>query len=178
MKEGKLVKMTIACLKKTVSKYGTFPMLIQGGDVLEDPYFYFNDPATDKQIDDLEKALNVKLPKDYKVFLGLHNGIEFIDGIEVLSIKDVLTYNEIQDLPKGYILIGYHDAGHYIIDTNKYHKGLDYMYYKDGLDDMNEAEALGSSFEIWLDRILSANGNKYWESNQCMKKYYESIVEE
>jgi len=175
IKEGELIKQTLKGLKNILDSHGTFPLLQPGGFVLEDPYFNFNDPATEDDIAYLESVFKVKFPNDYKVFLRLHNGMEIIDGIEVLSTSDVIKYNEVQDLPEECILIGYHFDGRYVIDTKRYRNGLDYMFYLDSIDSFEEAEDLGSNFEIWFDRLLSSNGVKYWEINRNVKDYYENI---
>ncbi|ASB89506.1 uncharacterized protein S101395_02999 [Bacillus sonorensis] len=173
--EGELIKVTLKGLKSIIDTHGTYPLLQPGGFVLEDPYFNFNDPATEEEIEHLESVFKVKFPNDYKEFLRLHNGMDIIDGIEVLSINDVIQYNEVQDLPEGCVLIGYHFDGRYVIDTKRYHIGLDYMFYLDPIDPFEEAEDLGSNFEIWFDRLLSSNGNKFWELNRDIKKYYDNI---
>lgn len=175
IREGDLIKQTLEGLKKILDSHGAFPLIQPGGFVLEDPYFHFNDPATEKEIADLENFFKVKFPNDYKEFLRLHNGIDIIDGIEILSTNDVIKYNEAQDLPEECILIGYHFDGRYVIDTNRYSNGLDYMFFLDSIDSFEEAENLGSNFEIWFDRLLSSNGVKYWEINRDVKGYYENI---
>ncbi|WFE12460.1 SMI1/KNR4 family protein [Bacillus atrophaeus] len=176
MREGKLVHLTLDGIKKAVSKYGTFPMIQPGGYVLEDATFQFNEPATEEEIRKLESHFNVSLPKDYKEFLALHNGMEFLDGIEILSIEDVVKYNETEDLPEKCFLIGYHFVGRYVIDSNRYENGdLDYLFYLDSIDHFDEAEDLKSNFEIWFDRLLSSNGTKYWELERDVKAYYKNI---
>ncbi|CAF1774001.1 hypothetical protein NRS6094_04084 [Bacillus subtilis] len=178
MEEGKLIHLTLAGIKEAVSKYGTFPMIQPGGFVLEDAAFEFNEPATEEEIRKLESHFNVSLPKDYKEFLALHNGLEFLDGIEILSIEDVMKYNETEDLPEKCFLIGYHFDGRYVIDSNRYEKGdLNYLFYLDSIDHFDEAVDLKANFEIWFDRLLSSNGNKYWEVERDVKAYYENIDE-
>ncbi|KXJ36487.1 hypothetical protein AX282_04515 [Bacillus spizizenii] len=176
MEEGKLIRLTLAGIKEAVSKYGTFPMILPGGFVLEDATFEFNEPATKEEIRKLEFHFNVSLPKDYKEFLALHNGLEFLDGIEILSIDDVLKYNETEDLPEKCFLIGYHFDSRYVIDLNRYEKGdSDYLFYLDSIDHFDEAVDLKANFEIWFDRLLSSNGNKYWELERDAKAYYKNI---
>lgn len=170
-----MIKLTLKGLKSILDTHGTFPLLQPGGFVFEDPYFNFKDPAAEAEIAHLENVFKVTLPNDYKEFLRLHNGMEIIDGIEILSINDVIQYNEVQDLPEECILIGYHFDGRYVIDTKRYHNGLDYMFYLDSIDPFEEAQDLSSNFEIWFDRLLSSNGSKYWELNQDVKGYYENI---
>ncbi|UJE03957.1 SMI1/KNR4 family protein [Bacillus subtilis] len=175
MEEGKLIHLTLAGIKEAVSKYGTFPMIQPGGFVLEDATFEFNEPATEEEIGKIESHFNVSLPKDYKEFLALHNGMKFFDGVEILSIEDVLEYNETEDLPENCFLIGYHFDGRYVIDTQRYEKGLDFMFYLDAIDHFDEAIEVAPSFEIWLDRLVCSNGFKYWEINKDVKLYYENM---
>ncbi|AMA52574.1 hypothetical protein AN935_09855 [Bacillus inaquosorum] len=79
----------------------------------------------------------------------------------LLSTEGIIDYNGVQDFPEGYVLIGYHYDGRYVIDTNK--KGLGYMLYLDSIDDIEDAVNLDSNFEIWFDTLVSLNGTKYWE---------------
>lgn len=37
----------------------------------------------------------------------------------LLSTEGIIDYNGVQDFPEGYVLIGYHYDGRYVIDTNK-----------------------------------------------------------
>lgn len=61
-----------------------------------------NPPATDKELDDLESIIGIKLPNDfrqlYKIANGQKNGIESFlqDGYEFLSIKGIINQWEIQ----------------------------------------------------------------------------------
>lgn len=106
MEEGKLIHLTLAGIKEAISKYGNFPMIQPGGFVLEDATFEFKEPTTEGEIRKLESHFNVSLPRDYQELLALHNGLEFLDGIEILSIDDVLKYNETEDLPEKCLLLG------------------------------------------------------------------------
>lgn len=72
---------------------------------------HFKDPASPKEISNLEKKLGVTFPNDFKEFLLQHNGIEMFEGVEILSIEG--TY-EVQDFPEGYVLIGYYYGGRYV----------------------------------------------------------------
>lgn len=177
MEEGKLVHMTLNGIKKAVSKYGTFPMFHHGGYVMEDATFHFEDPASPQAISDLEKKLGVTFPNDYKEFLLQHNGMEMFDGVEVLSIEGIIEYNEAQDFPEGYVLIGYHFDGRYVIDTSKSRNGLGYMLYLDSIDAIEDAVNLDSNFEIWFDMLVSSNGTKYWEVSPNIQKYYKLVSE-
>lgn len=150
MEEGKLVHMTLDGIKKAVTKYSTFPVFHHGGYVLEDATFHFKNPATPQEISGLEKKLGVIFPNDYKEFLLQHNGMEMFDGIEILSLEGIIEYNEVQDFPEGYLLIGYHFDGRYVIDTNKSKKGLGYILYLDSIDNIEDAINLDSNFEIGL----------------------------
>ncbi|CAN2249280.1 Knr4/Smi1-like domain-containing protein [Bacillus subtilis] len=163
MEEGKLVHMTLDGIKKAGSNYGTFPMFHHGGYVMEDATFRFRDPSSPQEISNLEKKLGVTFPNDYKEFLLQHNGMEMFDGIELLSTEGIIDYNGVQDFPGGYVLIGYHYDGRYVIDTNKSKNGLGYMLYLDSIDDIEDAVNLNSNFEIWFDTLVSFNGTKYWE---------------
>lgn len=87
------------------------------------------------------------------------------DGIELLCTEGIIDYNEVQNFPEGYVLIGYHYDGRYVIDTNRSRKGLDYMLYLDSIDNIEDAVNLDSNFEIWFDMLVSFNGTKYWESS-------------
>ncbi len=177
MEEGKLIRMTLDGIKEAVSKYGTFPMLQHGGHVMEDAAFQFRDPASPQEINSLEKMLGVTLPNDYKEFLFNHNGMEMFNGIELLSTEGIIEFNEVQDFPKGYVLIGYHYDGRYVIDVNKSNKGLGYMLHLDSIDNIEDAVYLDSNFEIWFDMLVSSNEAKYWEVKPKIQEYYKYISE-
>ncbi|CUB30537.1 hypothetical protein BN2127_JRS7_03690 [Bacillus subtilis] len=36
------------------------------------------------------------------------------EGVEILSIEGIIEYNEVQDFPEGYVLIGYYYGGRYV----------------------------------------------------------------
>ncbi len=56
---------------------------------------HLNPPATDDQITELEKKLDVKLPLDFIACLKVHNGqngfLSFFDGMEFLSCEDIYS---------------------------------------------------------------------------------------
>ncbi len=117
------------------------------------------------------------MPNDYKEFLFSHNGMEMFNGVELLSTEGIIEFNEVQDFPKEYVLIGYHYAGRYVVDTNKSNKGLGYMMYLDSIDDIEDAVYLDSNFEIWFDMLVASNGTKYWEVKPEIQGYYKYVSE-
>ena len=61
---------------------------------------HLNPPATDDEISELEKVLNVKLPDDYKACLKIHNGQDenvggIFDNSEFLSTQAVIAQHSI-----------------------------------------------------------------------------------
>ncbi|MCU4668674.1 SMI1/KNR4 family protein [Bacillus paralicheniformis] len=144
---------------------------------MEDATFHFEDPASPQAISDLEKKLGVTFPNDYKEFLLQHNGMKMFDGVEILNIEGIIEYNEVQDFPEGYVLIGYHFDGRYVIDTSKSRNGLGYMLYLDSIDAIEDAVNLDSNFEIWFDMLVSSNGTKYWEVSPNIQEYYKLVSE-
>ncbi len=109
---------------------------------------HFKDPASPKEISNLEKKLGVTFPNDFKEFLLQHNGMEMFEGVEILSIEGIIEYNEVQDFPEGvrfnWVLLWWK------IRTHKSRNGLEYMLYLDSIDDFEDAVNLDSNFEIYL----------------------------
>ncbi|ERS04590.1 hypothetical protein Q673_18310 [Marinobacter sp. EN3] len=54
-----------------------------------------NPPATDEQISELERQLEIKLPLDFVACLKVHNGqdgfLSFFDGMEFLSCEEIYS---------------------------------------------------------------------------------------
>ncbi len=124
-------------------------------------------PATDREIDQLEKAIGRQLPAEYRAFLELHNGTS-----------------------GGYVVAQFHSVEKVL---EKYHHNLQYLlfyenqtlegYETDGTESPRYLEIAdtGVGIEIRLDLVTgttwlfqSSNGaSKHWDS---MTHVFESIL--
>lgn len=128
----------------------------------------FNPPASDEEIKLFENNNKVVLPKDYKNFLKQCNGCRLFEDVNyggesyLFSLKQIEEYPS-ESVPKGWLLVGYFYEDLIIIDTNKSNSGnMNYLFVNDCCLSFNYAEPLNSNFEIWFDRVIISQGEKFW----------------
>ena len=74
--------------------------LIDEYDYCSEDYFFFNSPATENEIAELESAYKLKLPEDYKEFLRFANGAQImgnsctIYGTHMFGVRDPMVPDE------------------------------------------------------------------------------------
>ena len=74
--------------------------LIDEYDYCSEDYFFFNSPATEKEIAKLESVCKLKLPEDYKEFLRFANGAQImgnsctIYGTHMFGARDPMVPDE------------------------------------------------------------------------------------
>ncbi|MBB4823097.1 hypothetical protein HNO89_000315 [Sporosarcina luteola] len=174
MKESLLFK-TIQGLKKRAESNCEFIIQARAGNLIP-VLCMFNHAANPKKIKSLE-ASGLKIPPDFREFLLLHDGatlfshLEYGGGITLLDIEGILNlYEEYQEyLPEGWYPIGFDNEDLLLIDSKKVKtnsKAANYLYWSSLIDlAHNDVIDLKGNFEIWLDRLFMAQGNKYWEWN-------------
>lgn len=141
--------------------------------------FTFNDPTNLQDIAALKVQLPLTLPHAYEQFLLLHNGATlYYDGqygqwgFQLYGTSDLLDLNERQkkrfdgDWPASYLAFArsFGDADALVFDISKpVESGLDCVVL-DG--DSGELPCdwvpAAPSFGDWLDRLVVAQGAKYW----------------
>jgi hypothetical protein len=139
--------------------------------------FEWNDPATDTEIEKFEIENNVVLPDGFKDFLRISNGaLLFKDtqysqwGCKVLGLNDLISITE-KVASWGYSLdsnwlvfatwLG--DTDILLFDMNKYETGnKDYIIDGEQGEQVEDWENIRGDFSKWLDRLIVAQGAKYW----------------
>ncbi|MBV7509621.1 SMI1/KNR4 family protein [Bacillus sp. sid0103] len=136
----------------------------------------FNPPASIDEIKMLEERLGWSLPQDYKEFLLRHNGANLLfqpgigEGIELYSIEQILemreSHQEMEVFEKDFYSIGTCRDGMILINAElcKPNPNRDSNYLNWLMDCSSEEDIidLKTNFEIWLDRIIAAQGDDYW----------------
>ncbi len=73
-----------------------------------------NTPASESEIDIVEKELKLILPKVYRELLGISNGFSIGGGLLIYGTEDICERNftwEVEEYAKGYVAIGDDGAG-------------------------------------------------------------------
>lgn len=168
-----LLEETLGALESRLEKNPVFHIHREEGYTF-DAVFEFFKGATEKEIIELETALNVPLPADYKEFLLRHNGAQlFIDTtgyggctFELLSISEVIEYCSYMDYPEGWFGIAYgFDGGILVVNTNEIKnnkRNSNYLYWLDCCP-VELADKLNVNFEEFLDRFIVCQGTDYWK---------------
>jgi hypothetical protein len=169
IKVGNIVEKSLNGLKSRLENDGI--LLIQNEEGYVEPNkFSFNPPASLSQIKRFKDETGLILPADYQSFLLLHNGARLFvhpyygGGVELLSLEQMLEYR-FDYLPDGCFIIAYlFDGCQVIIDTNRYQEGnkTSYLWYLDSCCPFDDALDLHMNFELWLDRLIIAQGCGYW----------------
>ncbi|GHO61741.1 SMI1/KNR4 family protein [Ktedonobacter sp. SOSP1-52] len=141
--------------------------------------FSFFPPAT---VEDLERLKSYwKLPSSYEQFLLYSNGAElFIDdrygqwGFSLYAVNDILIKNThwqslYDDWSSSFLVFAecLGDADLLILDTNRHSLSLPHeCYVLDGDTGYPvktwQKNIIAKSFVQWLDRLIVAQGSKYW----------------
>lgn len=75
------VQNNLSGLKKLLNKNDQMKTILHEGEV-QNVSYSFNAPVQTAEIKKFESKNNIKLPKDYKAFLTLHNGAKIYDLID------------------------------------------------------------------------------------------------
>jgi hypothetical protein len=170
-----ILKSTLNCLKERF-KTEKLISLIHTRGLTYDVTCEFNSPASPGLVEKLEEELGRTIPQDYKEFLLLHNGANLLfqpdvgEGIELYSIEMVLemrkAHQDMSVFEKELFSIGTCRFGMILIDAvickPNPHRDSNYLFWLEECASENEAINLNSNFEIWLDRIIAAQGEDYW----------------
>jgi hypothetical protein len=139
--------------------------------------FEWNPPINDEEISKFELETGFTLPDSYKRFLKVSNGATLFKdtkygqwGCVLLGLNDMrLVTNEVKD--RGYELdnlwvvfatwLG--DGDVLVFDLSKYKSGeRDYILDGDQGYQTDEWEYIKDDFAKWVDRLIVAQGAKYW----------------
>ncbi|WP_052427615.1 SMI1/KNR4 family protein [Neobacillus niacini] len=131
--------------------------------------FNFNKPITHHELEQFIINNDLNLPTEYKEFLLLHNGAEFFTyeygySFCLYSIEEMIrTYNSMKDYcdvdyilkycyPIGYVM----DGGTLLLDHSEFKKTNVLL---SGI----ETKSFYCDLKTWLERMIIAQGNAYWE---------------
>src|SRR5690606_1570806 len=116
-----------------------------------------------------QESLGYNLPVDYWNFLRLCNGCQLFDhpiygGESYLYPYNVIADQTYEEPNDGYLKIGYIYQDNLVIDLRAYKNGSsNYLMVKDHIDHFIEAKPLNMNFEMWFDRFVVCQGQKFWE---------------
>lgn len=166
----------LEALKSRLSQDNTLFIQNEGGH-LSQAGFEWNKNATSLEIHRFEVSNQIVLPEEYKEFLKTTNGaLMFKDihfgqwGCNILGLKDLLNVTR-KKIEEGYRLnsnwivfatwLG--DCDILVFDLKKYKAGVrNYIIDGDQGYQTNEWVYIKGGFSQWIDRLIVAQGSKYW----------------
>lgn len=160
--EQSLVLQTLNGLKQRLSEESTLIKQGPKGYVCECK-FTFNEPATEKEIEEFESFTNWKLPNGLLDFLHIHNGGRFFEDeygtfIHLLKLSEMMQYHT-DYMPDHYYTIAIYMGSLLIIDSDAVRKGEKaYLHWFEA----GEFYKLNDRFDILLNRWIVAQGEPYW----------------
>jgi hypothetical protein len=167
MKNGELIKLTLETLKKRLNKNSELACQNANGS-FSTGKCVFNQPIQYEEIIRFQTKLKYELPIDYINFLMINNGCTLFEdsnfGGEILFYRlEEIESNTYEDNAEGFLKIGTIYQENIIINLKLYKKGEpNYLMVKDQHDHFLEAIKLESNFEIWFDRFIICQGEKFW----------------
>lgn len=162
-------------LKKRLDEHNSMTVQLEKGFVYR-AVFVFHSPASEQEIDQFEKDMDVRLPADFRDFLLLHNGAQlFTDayaggGYKLLSLERIRErHQKFKDMPKNLLPISRNNGDYFFIDADRVRQGAcNYLVRFDHEDPLCHVKL---NFETWLDRLIVSQGAAFWEWK------FESLVE-
>ena len=165
----------IYSLKERLSAENTLIVQNERGFIMETE-FEWNPPAAEADILKYEKEASTTLPESYKNFLKLANGaVLFRDkkygqwGCRIYGTTELSIINEKvrtwRNFPDSWLVFAtwLGDQDLLIFDMDKYHSGVkNYIVDGDECDTEDEFSYIKGDFETWLDRLIIAQGTKFW----------------
>jgi len=163
-----IINKTITSLKKRLEESNNIIKIQNEEGFVTDATFTFNEPLTDKEINQFMQKLGYELPDDYRAFLKICNGCSLFDhpvyGGEsyLYKLEDILSLTY-EDPSEGYLKLGYFYQDNIVIDLKKYKDGQsNYLLVKGHIDHFYEAREINMNFELWFDRFIMCQGSKFW----------------
>ena len=168
-----LISKTLANLATRLNNEPIFSVQNYNGEVMEATCKLYSPPQAE-EILEFENETGLLIPKDFKEFLVQHNGAELFahpeygGGINIMNISHMMdlyeSYREM--IPTAWYPIGFDDVGFLWINSEEVTENTrdcQYLYWSSLIDINEERTALNSNFEIWLERLITAEGKKFWE---------------
>lgn len=166
------------CISSLIKRLNDNKLEIQNeGGFVSSVGFEWNNPAAEGDIINLENQTGHLLPEDYKNFLKISNGATLFKdlaygqwGCNMLKTENIWDETQ-KHLKRGYQLMDswiiiakwLGDGDVVLIDLEKYKNG-DANYLIDGDEgyQTNDWDYIKGGFKKWLDRLIVAQGAKYW----------------
>ena len=170
---------SLAVLKSKLSTRSTLEVIHEGGYCWE-AHFTFNNPVTEENLETLRKDLSLSLPPNYERFLRQSDGaLLYYDdnygqwGFRLYGTKELFAANKRwkdvykEDWPSTYIAFAESlgDADKLVFDVAQPAlEGTDYVVIDgdSGYLPSKWTTTAAPSFGDWLDRLVVAQGAKYW----------------
>ncbi|MBM7706496.1 hypothetical protein JOD03_001399 [Chryseomicrobium aureum] len=162
-----IIAKTIETLMKRLDSNGLLEVQQEDG-YLDNVQMIFNSPSTEEEL----RRLPFDLPRDYQEFLSLHNGgvifshPQYGGGFELFTIDQILEFRAIPgyDFPDNWFPIAYgYDSCCLVITDKLVDSG--YLFVMETGDNFEEDHHIGLTFENWFEKIIVAQGSKFWEWN-------------
>jgi hypothetical protein len=166
----------IDSLKKRLNASMVLSVQNEGGH-LSEAGFKWNQPADSEEIQQFEILNGIKLPETYKEFLGISNGATLFKdvkygqwGCEILGLNELMQMT-LESKNRGYHIkdkwivfatwIG--DGDILLFDITKSNENeKNYIIDGDQGYQTDEWDYIKGGFENWIDRLIVAQGAKYW----------------
>ncbi len=168
----------LASLRAKLDAESFLEVMHEGGHLWK-AHFTFGPPATREAIEETKRQLQVPFPTSYEKFLLYCDGaLLYYDtecgqwGFQLYGTKDLFSMNTERRIPyenewpSHYLIFGASrgDSDLLVLDTA--HQSNEEGYYPviDGEGGYSPAEwvVIAPDFGIWLDRLVVAQGAKYW----------------
>lgn len=130
-------------------------------NMFEEVKYKFNPPASDEQFIEFEKKTSCILPEDFKEFLHICNGMQFMIGgeLELYGTNEMISYHY-EEYIDGVYCIGFCLDDNIMIKSDEIDTGK-YIYVGDAYCS-NEYVSLGMNFSEFLNFYIRANFSNYW----------------
>lgn len=164
------VQNTLTGLKNLLNKNDQMKTILHEGEV-QNVSCSFNAPVQTAEIKKFENKNNIKLPKDYKAFLTLHNGARIYDlidddgtniggGLHLFSLNKIIETQENEYISDhGIPIARLLEDCLLILDKEKLKDG-DPNYLN--ILEFTDIQILKLNFEIFLDRYIISQGVGFW----------------
>lgn len=121
-----------------------------------------NAPVNKEYINYFEESIGYQLPKDYKEFLLVANGIQFFEAadfeiFDLEYVKELMKFNEYSD---GVYVIGSILEDYILINSKEIESGK-YLYFGSSILPQ-ECISFNHNFEMFLKNFIGANFQNYW----------------
>lgn len=137
--------------------------------------FEWNKPTTKKEIEKFENENNIKLPESYKQLLMDSNGVIMFEdptyggaGIKLLGLDEIASATK-ERIEWGYslhsswiVFAELLDGSDFLLFDSSSYDTNNYIIDGDTGYKVEEWDRIRGDFEVWLDRLITVNGDRYW----------------